>query len=297
MKAIVTGGLGFIGDALVKRLLKDEYQVSLVVRKNENNSTLVPSSKSINTYELVNIHELINFFLDFKPDIVFHLAGKFISNHKSSDINNLINDNILFGNYILEATSKSNCNNFINIGTSWQHYNNEVYNPVNLYAATKEAYQNIAKFYIESTSIKMITLKLFDTYGPDDTRNKLINYVIGCIKNNEDIRISSGEQLINLVYIDDLIEGLIIAANRLINGATIKYEEFALAPNNPISIIDLVNNIVNISKSSLNVIFGAVDYRYREVFKPWNMYTLLPGWDAQITLQEGISRLLNDNTK
>ena len=64
----------------------------------------------------------------------------------------------------------------VNTGTSWQHYENKDYSPVNLYAATKQSFEAILQYYVEVASLKAITLKLFETYGLDDPRPNFFIY-------------------------------------------------------------------------------------------------------------------------
>src|SRR3989344_6162676 len=165
MKLLVSGATGFIGKHLVKRLTKDGYNLFSIVR---------PSSKS-ETMEKVtpyifdgNIDQLTFFMKKNHFAGVIHLASLFLAQHKSGDIKELINSNVLFATSLLEASVKSNIPWFINTGTFWQHYQNKEYSPVNLYAATKQAFENIARYYIETSEINFVTIKLCDTFGPED---------------------------------------------------------------------------------------------------------------------------------
>ncbi len=52
--------------------------------------------------------------------------------------------------------------------------------------------------------------------------------------------------------------------------------------------------IEKLSGADLNIIFGGVDYRNREVFIPWSSFNLLPGWKPKIELDAGLKEMLND---
>jgi nucleoside-diphosphate-sugar epimerase len=93
------------------------------------------------------------------------------------------------------------CYHIINTGTSWQHFEQSNYNPVNLYAATKEAFEAIITFYKATSSLKVTTLKLFDTYGPNDSRYKIIPLLQKAFTEQKELSMSKGEQLIDFVYI------------------------------------------------------------------------------------------------
>jgi CDP-paratose synthetase len=173
MKILVTGATGFIGQNLVKLLLSKNYDIHCIVRENSDQSKI--DSKAIIFEYNNNINSLVTYFNEQKFDGVIHLASLFLASHTQDDISNLISSNIKFGTELLEASKQSNIKWFINTGTFWQHYKNEEYNPVNLYAATKEAFESIAKFYTETSNLIFITLKLNDTFGPNDTRNKVFN--------------------------------------------------------------------------------------------------------------------------
>ena len=143
---------------------------------------------------------MINIVNEANPEIVFHLASLFLAQHTLEDIERLVQSNLLFGVQIAEAITLQGVTKLINTGTSWQHYENEDYNPVCLYAATKQAFEDMLKFYVEASKLKVITLKLFDTYGPDDSRPKLFTLLRKVAQEQTELAMSPGEQLIDLVY-------------------------------------------------------------------------------------------------
>ena len=107
---------------------------------------------------------------------------------------------------------------FINTGTYWQHYvrsESSTYSPSCFYAATKQSFQDIIKYYTDSNLIKSITLKLFDTYGPVDLR-KDITILSEAQQNNNKIAMTSGEQLIDLVYITDVVRAYLSFIERIL---------------------------------------------------------------------------------
>ena len=158
MKILITGVTGFIGQNLTKCLLENNnYDLYAVVR---SQSDILHVDKRITLFEYdSDIEKLIAFFQDEKFDGVVHLASLFLAKHCSSDINQLVHSNIQFGTELLEASKVANVKWFINTGTFWQNYHDEPYNPVNLYAATKEAFSIIAKYYTETSSLVFSTLK------------------------------------------------------------------------------------------------------------------------------------------
>jgi nucleoside-diphosphate-sugar epimerase len=109
------------------------------------------------------------------PDVVFHLASLFLSQHRPENVEPLIQSNLLFSTQLVEAMVNNGCKLLVNTGTSWQHFEDAHYSPVNLYAATKQAFEVILDYYVEAKGLALISLALFDTYGPGDPRPKLFS--------------------------------------------------------------------------------------------------------------------------
>jgi nucleoside-diphosphate-sugar epimerase len=149
--ALVTGATGFVGSRLVKKLVCDGWVVHIIVRDGSKLTELKEIVGDIHIHEYdgssSSMTEIVS---SSNPSVVFHLASLFLSEHKSDQINDLIDSNITFGTQLLEAMVTCQVYNLVNTGTSWQHYQNEQYSPVNLYAATKQAFENIVQYYVEA---------------------------------------------------------------------------------------------------------------------------------------------------
>ena len=292
MKIFLTGATGYIGSQLAKRLLLEGHKLAIVIRPKSNLKVL---HKLIPQIE-VHIYDgsyasLFTALNTSKPDLVFHIASLFIAQHKQDDIPSLIESNINFPVQLLEAMNQLGIKKFINTGTSWQHFNNEDYNPVNLYAATKQAFESLLTFYVESQGLKVITLKLFDTYGPGDFRPKLFSLLRKAASTGETLRMSPGQQLLDLVYIDDVLEAYKLAIEQL--SVIQKSESYAISSLTTISLRDLVKIYSETVDRKVNIEWGGLPYREREVFLPWKNFNLMSGWRANIILEDGINRMEN----
>jgi len=236
---------------------------------------------------------MVDCVTEAKPDVVFHLASLFLSQHATKDVTTLIQSNVLFGNQLLEAMRVSEISCLINTGTSWQHYNNENYNPVCLYAATKQAFEAILEYYVQACGLRAITLKLFDTYGPDDPRPKLFHLLSKTAASGEALDMSAGEQLIDLVHIDDVIEAYLIAAQRLLACQVKQHEIYAISSGQPMTLRELVELYASVTKQTVRVNWGARPYRFREVMTTWKNFQHLEQWQPKITLAEGMQKVLS----
>lgn len=137
----------------------------------------------------------------------------------------------------------------------------------------------------------MITLKLFDTYGPRDPRNKLVNLLLKTARDGTSLSMSPGEQYIDIVHVDDVVAAYLTAAERLQDGLVKKNESYGVASGKPIRLRDLVDLIGRVSGSRINVDWGGRPYRPREVMQQWSGYRPLPNWVPRITLAAGLRDL------
>lgn len=294
MNILITGASGFIGSRLTDYLSGKKYHLSVILRKGSSTEQLSPCLHKIKIYRYSGsgINELIDIMRASQPSLVIHTASLFLSNHTPGDIQSLVNSNLMFPVQLLEAMSVCGVRRFINTGTSWQHYDTSSYCPVNLYAATKQAFDDICKYYVEAKLFKVITLKLFDTYGPGDPRKKLLHVLKESIADSISIDMSPGEQKIDLVHIDDICNAYMCSIKSLMKMDEAAMEEYGVASGSPVSLRELVGLYEKVSGKELNVNWGGRPYREREVMSPWSNYMKVPGWRPAVSIEEGLRSII-----
>lgn len=287
-RALVTGVSGFIGSHLVKQLLADGWQVHAIVRPNSDTSSL----KAVLDHVFLHFYDgttesMQKALVAARPAVVFHLASLFLTEHQSKDVESLIQSNLLFGTQLAEVMTRHSVRWLVNTGTSWQHYENHEYSPVNLYAATKQAFEALLQYYVEANGLGVITLKLLDTYGPEDSRPKLMNLLKRVAVENQPLPMSPGEQRIDLVYVDDVVQAFTAAAERLLAGEVTGHERYAVSSGQPIQLREVVRQVERVLGRELPITWGGRPYRHREVMLPWSD-AMLPGWVPQVELEQGL---------
>ncbi len=296
MRVLVTGATGFVGGHLVKRLLKERHEVHVLVRPTTDLALFGDDLDRIVSHRHDGTTEgMVELVRNAQPDTVMHLASLFLGEHQPGDVDDLIASNVLLSTQLAEAMAVNEVLLLINVGTSWQHYEDGRYNPVNLYAATKQAYRSILRYYIETANLKVINLELFDTYGPNDQRGKLFALLDRLRTSGDTLAMSPGDQQLDPVYIDDVSEAFIAALKRLRSDVVQDEETYSVRSQNPIKLKDLVKTYEDATSSTLNIEWGGRPYRAREVMVPWSRGETLPGWSSTVTLQEGIKRILDSD--
>ena len=273
MKILVSGATGFVGSHLLPRLREAGHDVVTTERGK------------------TDVAQLAELMRREKPAGIIHLASTFLKEHKPEDIRDLIDSNILLGTNLLEAASSAGAPWFINTGSYWQHYKDAEYSPVNLYAATKQAFEDIGRYYAEARGINFITLALFDNFGPGDTRPKIFSLWQRFTETGGTLEMSPGDQLMDITYIDNVIDGYLRAIELISSDSERKLsgETFALSGER-MTLKELAAIFVETTGKPLTIAWGARPYRPREVMIPWHKGKVLPGWTPRIPLREGIRR-------
>jgi nucleoside-diphosphate-sugar epimerase len=289
-RALLTGASGFVGAALTRRLLAEGWEVHLLLRASSSTEGLPPQAQ-VHRHDGSTL-QLIDIMRAAAPEVVFHLASLFLAVHKPEDVERLIHANLLFSTQLVEAMAACGVRQLVNTGTSWEHYEDQAYNPVCLYAATKAAFTALLHYYVEVHQLRVITLKLFDTYGAGDTRPKVLNLLKRVANEGTSLGMSPGEQLVDLVYIDDVMDAFVLASAQLATQAA-GIEEYGVSSGQPVPLKEIAALYAQVSGKPLNIAWGGRPYREREVMLPWHSYRSVPGWRPKVGLAQGLALFHN----
>jgi nucleoside-diphosphate-sugar epimerase len=293
MKILVTGASGFLGQSLVPRLIREGKDVLILTRK----KIVFENELDANKIKQIIYSDETGFQLDSndQPQIIIHLATYFVSNHSESDLKKLVDANILLGMRVLEY-SKQNKIDVISTSSFAQSLDGFSDTPQNLYALTKKIFEDLLVFYSKEYKVKVINLELFDTYGPGDIRRKVVNLAIESFRNGDEFKMSSGDQEICLLNVEDVINGLVICLNQLpeLEG----YNAFTLLnKESTFKLKDLILEIKEILKSSSLIKLGHYPYRKNEIFELHSKHVKLSNWKSKITLTKGITKKVDYENK
>lgn len=280
--ALVTGGTGFVGRALLRRLLTDGWRVTALVRRPE--ADLPPGVERVVAPR--DAESLIELVAEAAPTHCFHLATEFRGVHQPTDIEAMVDGNLRFGTAVAEAAARVPGIAFVNTGTVWQHYDAAAYSPVSLYAAMKQAFADILVFYSEVEGLAVHTIELMDTYGPGDTRAKLIPFLLRAGREGTPVEMTDGTQLIDLVHVDDAVGALLATA------AAPGGRVYGARGDGAITLRELVERFQAATGLGLDVRWGVRPSRPREMLRPWMTADPPPDWSPQVHLDDGLRALV-----
>lgn len=285
-KCLLTGATGFVGSALARELNRKGIEVHALVRADSDTSRLDESTRL--HHRDPKATELRMLLSEVEPDVIIHVASLFLVSHRDEDIDPLIDSNITLGTHLLEAMKQTGIRKLINIGTYWQNYEDENYDPVNLYAATKEAFQRIIDFYSNEGSLDCITLKLYNVYGPGDPRRKVLNLLYEAAQKGDELGMSPGEQPIELLHIEDAISGIWRAMEVLDKEQARGHTTYTLEPEEKPNLRQLVEMFQEATGLKVRVHWGERPYRDREVMSAKSRGKVLPGWQPLVSILDGL---------
>lgn len=261
-KVLITGGAGFIGFHLSKKLLENNYFVVAIDNMNDYYDVdlkkarldILKEYKKFSFYkiDISNKSDLLDLFDDNKFDIVINLAAqagvRYSVDHPDSYIlSNIVGFfNILecCRNYpvkhLLFASSSSiyGKNNSIPYKT-----NDNVDKPVSLYAATKKSDELMAYAYSNLYNIKVTALRFFSVYGPYGRPDMAYFSFTNNIINNKEIKLfNNGDMYRDFTYVLDVVEAVYRLLDKipLKDGLGVYYKVYNIGNNNPVKISYLV---------------------------------------------------------
>ncbi len=240
-RILITGSTGFIGSHILNLLLKKKIYIYDILREKKKNIYIKKLKKSRNYFPIFykEFKELEKKLKNKKINTVINCATYYSTKNDIKAIQNLIETNIIFCSIILEILKKK-IKKFINFGSMMEYSYKNDFSPKNFYAVTKFSFQKIEEFYKKcNPKIKFYDLKLYETYGDNDKRKKIIPTIIKKYSQNKNIKIISRNLTMNFVHIESLMLAIEMVINNKIQEGEycIKNKKFTKIKN----LIDLLN--------------------------------------------------------
>ncbi len=288
MRVLVVGSSGYIGSNLVKTLEKNGIEVYSLSRKKNGRSFNLKKGKKYNI-SLNSLDKLEHIFLKTKFNYVVNAATHYSSSENDDYVKKAFMANILLSNYLTYF-----CLVFkvplITLGTYLQDIDQTQINST-FYSFTKKNTQTVLRSVADFSDLKYIELLISDTYGPNDPREKVLTLIIKSLTGKK-LKTSLGNQLINLVHIDDVCSAILSLLEGL-SAKKIKYNQtFSIRSRTWITLRELSKACEEISGLNANISWGEKAYRGTEIFQAPKMSRIVPFWKPSIGLMQGLQGIL-----
>jgi len=241
-RVLILGSTGFIGNNLLKKLIKKNYKLRILKHK----SDLKIKSRNIEIYkgDILNLDSLKRSLENV--DIVINLVGQLMEDEKLFEKINIQGNKNLLKESIKKDVKKIILISTINIyGSSKKPYSEEdKIKPETKYAKVKSEVENIYKNFSRKNNLNVVILRLSNVYGSED--KGIVNLLIDSTKKKNKVEINKNASR-DFIYIDD-------ATNAIIK--TIEFEKegieiFNVCTSKKTNLLDLAKLIENISKKEI----------------------------------------------
>jgi len=292
MKILITGGNGFLGSNLALALLSQEHDISLLLRPA---SSLIRFGEELKYFTLgycENDNDISNFIKLVSPDIVIHAAASLGRNNES--LLELYDTNYRFGLSVLQCISLINKHvYFININTALDAQ-------LNLYTYTKHSFANMGKMIAKKfpDRISFINILMQIIYGPGDNKSSFVTKIINdCKSNQEELQLTAGIQNRDFIFIEDATSAYMSIIKNIKNLENVM--DIDVGSGKTITIKEFVETVHRLSKSSIDLNFGALPFRKLEPMNSQaNIIKLQSfGWKQEYSIEAGIIKILDQMVK
>ena len=292
-RVLITGITGYIGSHLARDLLP-ECEVYGLVREPLNRTYIADIASQIHFVFYDGTYDSMDAALRAsQPDLVYHLAAYYTGARGAEHVPKLIDSNVTLGAYLLDAMAANGVPALVYATTYMTHYQGAAYRPVNLYAATKQAFSDLLTYYTDSGLLRAATLVISDTYGPGDHRPKVLNVVKKAAETGERMKFSVGDIPYDVVYIDDVTAAFRSVGVQIMRGK-FRNETFQIFPDSPLSLRETVETMVRVNHLTLNAGWGERPAAEREMSELIRLYPAPPGWKAKVPLEDGLKKLYQE---
>ena len=312
---LITGAAGFIGMHLSKQLLEmgckvigydnlnDYYEVSLKERR--LNILSQYEKFTFHKADLTDKRYLEQLFAENEINIVISLAAQAGVRYSIENPDAYIQSNIVGFLNILEMCRHHKVEHLLYASSSSVYGANkkipfstedQVDNPVSLYAATKKSNELMAHTYSHLYKIPTTGLRFFTVYGPYGRPDMAYFSFTKAITEGKSIKVfNEGDMYRDFTYIDDIVDGIIklLENSPVLNNKELPYKVYNIGNNKPVKLLDFIQAIeFAVGKEAVKEYYpmqpGDVYQTYADVSDLINDV----GFKPDTSIQEGINRFV-----
>lgn len=293
----ITGGTGFVGSYLSRRLVNEGASVSIITEEGSSPALIddIRDKIDIHLCDITDFNSLNGVLQETRPSLVYHLAAKIDTGTGPEVIATLNEVNHQGTINMLKASKESVVKRFIYFSTSDVYGPTEEScsedsppDPISPYGTSKAA----AELSVRQCDIPWVILRPFIIYGGGQSHNMFIPQLIRSVLKGEDFSMTAGEQTRDFLYIDDFVDACIRSG--LSKEAEREIINIASGKETPLA--DVAKNVMSQVDHPAKIRLGALPYRENE---RWHVKAdiekadRLLGWKPMTNLIDGLKKTIH----
>lgn len=314
-RIIITGGNGFIGSGLVKKLLSEANDSIILVSNTQNaNDGLLKKRQlqerlplTFHTIDITEKKEVLELFNDVRPDTCIHLAAKISVADSIKNPKETMEINVDGTSNVLEACYKSEAKNFLFASSAAVYGDvkelpikeNSNLNPLSPYGESKMlAEKNVLTYQKAKKIQKTMILRIFNVYGKgQQNETDVISKFAGRLsKRLPPIIYGDGSQTRDFISVDDVAEAILLTMRSMqkewYNEEIQSFPVFNIGNGLPISIGQIAQKMIKIAGLELEPIYEVTEdkkeilHSYADMTKSKKILHFVPKKEIDLGLRE-----------
>lgn len=291
---LLTGATGFLGQHLTRRLVDLGARVTVALGEEDGSAQTgaLPAVIDCRDGDVRNYSQMRRLVEAAAPEILFHLAAVGV-NDPFIDAETALRVNLHGTLNTLRAALLTGVQRVVVAGTSYEYGPSGELDPGNVYAASKVAAWAFCRMYYRAHGAPVVVARPFNVYGRGQNPRALIPSALQAARSGHDFPMTPGEQRRDFIHVDDVIAGFLVLAG----APGIEGHSLDLGTGQATPVREVVERLFALCESTGRPQIGALPYRPGVV---WELTAdarrtqELTGWTAQIGLEEGLERTIDE---
>lgn len=256
-RVVVTGATGFVGANLTRRLLRDGYELHLLLRPDHAMWRIEDVCRDVRLHmaDLADRDAVNDAIRHIKPEWVFHLAAHGAYSWQTG-LPEIVQTNIVGTMNLVEAAAAAGVEVLVNTGSSSEYgykdhapSETELVEPNSYYAVTKATATMFCRFTAEKHGIRMPTLRLYSVYGPFEEPRRLVPSLIVNGLRSRLPPLANPDTARDYVFVADVLDAFLRAATTELPHPGAVYNVGTGIQTSLREIVDLTRDMLDVAES------------------------------------------------
>ncbi len=293
----VTGAGGFIGACLIRRLIHERADVSIILKPNSNTWRVKEVLNKVRVFkgDLADIASVFQAVKAVKPTVIYHLAAHGAYPFQK-DAEKIIKTNVLGTWNLLKACDDIDYKIFVNTGSSSEYgakkhpmKETDVLEPNSYYAVAKSAQTLLCQHVARSQKRPICTFRLFSVYGYYEESTRLVPTLIRSCLTGQDLNMVSPKTARDFIFIEDVLNAYL----RLERLKKASGEIFNIGTGRQTALKEIVGIALDVTGAKVKVSWGKMPPRIWDTdlwvadMKKTNRFL---SWKAKASFKNGFTK-------